>query len=354
MGKQHRESPIKRVNPSGKVVWVARYTGPDGKRRSAGTFSLKRQARDAINDAYETPASAETVGAYLERWIARHPRSDRTNRTNEHRISRVLGVKLEGCELRHWLLRDLHRRHANDLVDHMLCKQGRAATGAVNILRALSAMCEDAITDELCELNPFKGVRVRASDPRAAKQSRPPRVWSWEQMHAFAAAAGRWEPMLRTLADCGLRIGELFALERSGVEFEAATLTVSGSAWNGRVVGSSREKRHDRIVPIPPGCRAQLKATPVQLHSLWLFPTPTGRLWRYDNWRRDVWVPTVERAGIDPTPQEFRHSWNTHLRAAGVDPADLAEMAGHSVETATARYTHPLRRSFEQVRTLVG
>lgn len=34
-------------------------------------------------------------------------------------------------------------------------------------------------------------------------------------------------------------------------------------------------------------------------------------------------------------------------RAAGIDPADLAEVAGHTVETATARYTQPLRRSDE-------
>jgi hypothetical protein len=39
---KHRESPTARVNPSGKKVWVARYTGPEGRRRSAGTFTTKR------------------------------------------------------------------------------------------------------------------------------------------------------------------------------------------------------------------------------------------------------------------------------------------------------------------------
>jgi hypothetical protein len=152
----HRESPTKRINPSGKVVWVARYTGPDGRRRSAGTFSLKRQAQDAIDRAYETPTTAQTVGDYLERWVPRYPRSERTNRTNVHRIRRVLAVKIEGLELRDWLLRDLRRRHVNELVDHMLSAQRRAPTGAIDILRALSAMCEDAITDELCDV-PVQG-----------------------------------------------------------------------------------------------------------------------------------------------------------------------------------------------------
>jgi hypothetical protein len=39
---------------------------------------------------------------------------------------------------------------------------------------------------------------------------------------------------------------------------------------------------------------------------------------------------------------------------AGVDEADLADMAGHSVELMLSRYIHPRRESFEQVRRLIG
>ena len=46
-------------------------------------------------------------------------------------------------------------------------------------------MAEDAITDEVCDLNPFKGIRIRANDPTAKKKPRPIRVFSSEQMHAF-------------------------------------------------------------------------------------------------------------------------------------------------------------------------
>jgi hypothetical protein len=42
------------------------------------------------------------------------------------------------------------------------------------------------------------------------------------------------------------------------------------------------------------------------------------------------------------------------MRAAGVDAADLADVAGHTVETATARYTHGLGRSFEAIKEAVG
>jgi integrase len=368
MGTQHRESPLKRVNPSGRVVWVARYTGPGGKRRSAGTFKHKREAQAAIDAAAATaPVTRDTVGAYAGDWTERYPRSERTDATNNHRMSRVLDVEIDGTVLRDWPLADLRRKHANEPVDHMLREQGRSVTGARNILRVLSAMAEDAITDEITGGNPFKGVRLRDGDRRATKQPRGLRIWTFEQMHDFAGAAGAHEAMIRMLADCGLRVGELFALVRELQDLKAGEFRVTGSAWNGKVVGSSREKRHDRVGPIPPHCRALLRAMPVRIDSRWLFSTlgsrrvgragfnrPGGLLWRYDNWRRDVWLPTCEAAGIYPTPQEFRHSYNSHLLASGVDRADLADLLGHSEDVNAARYTRALRRSGDLIRTVIG
>lgn len=70
-------------------------------------------------------------------------------------------------------------------------------------------MAQDAITDEVCDLNPFKGIRIRANDPRAKKKPRPIRVFTFEEMHRFAKAAGRYEAMVRTFTDTGMRLGEV-------------------------------------------------------------------------------------------------------------------------------------------------
>jgi hypothetical protein len=145
-----RESPIKRRNPSGEIVWVARYTGRDGKHRIAkpswnrgkGTFRRKADAQKAIDEAYGLSDRPDTLGDYAATWTERHPRSERTNATNDHRISRVADVEIEGIPLKDWPLRELRRRHTLVLVDHMLRTEGRATTGAVGILRALSAMAE--------------------------------------------------------------------------------------------------------------------------------------------------------------------------------------------------------------------
>jgi integrase len=85
-----------------------------------------------------------------------------------------------------------------------------------------------------------------------------------------------------------------------------------------------------------------------------LFPTPRGRLWRERNFYCDIWKPTQQATGLDIRPHECRHSYVTHLRPAGVNDADLAEIAGHRVETILARYTHAVGRSFGAVRQAIG
>lgn len=139
----------------------------------------------------------------------------------------------------------------------------------------------------------------------------------------------------------------------------ARSFAVNGSSTSG---ASSNAGKHDRQGPIPPTCLAMLRSMPTRIDSEWLFPTPGGGvldhpgglLWRYDNWRRDVWLPTCEAAGIDPTPQEFRASWETHLLAAGANTDDVAAIAGHSINVQAEHYRQALHRSSEFIRAAIG
>ncbi len=363
---RHREAPVKRRNPSGEIVWVARYTGRDGKRhiakptwnRGKGTFARKREAQRAIEEAYGLADRPDTLGEYAATWTTRHPRSERTNATNEHRIGRVLEVEIEGIPLKQWPLRELRRRHALALVDHMLRVQGQSD----HRRRRHPAL---AIGDgrgrdhrRSRRPQPIQGSRVRANDPRAKKKRRPVRVFSFEEMHRFAKAAGRYEAMVRCFTDTGMRLGEVLPLRRE--DFDGETLKVRRTAHEGTILAGTKtdhgEQSTGRIVPCPATLAWMIEAQ-IQLNGSdceLLFPTPSGRLWRQRNFYRDLWKPTQEASGLDIRPHECRHSYVTHLRAASVDDADLAEIVGHRVETMLARYTHATGKSFHSVRTAIG
>lgn len=393
-GRPPRQTPYKRTYSDGRTVWVARYRDLDGKRQYAkpdwnggkSTFELKGDGQRAIDEAldalYQRSAQKpQQVGSYFETWPEHHPRSERTNKTNADRISYVLGVEIEGRALRDWEFDDLRRRHVLSLIDHMLRVEGRAAQGVRGILSALSAMAEDAIGDDAAEDNAFMGLRLRRNDPRIKKPARKVRVWSFEQMRAFASggrpevrartqrppdrrAKGRrkikprfysshsYEALLLTPGLTGLRLGEFLALLRS--EFDGSVFNSQFSAHEGGLVSSSDQKNHERVVPVPPSLADLIESQPPRIDTEWLFPTPTGKLWRERNFYRDVWVPAQLATGLDPTPHEFRHSYISHLRAAGIDDADLALVAGHTVETMISIYTHPLERSHEAIRRVIG
>jgi excisionase family DNA binding protein len=64
-GRGRRESPIKRINPSGKERWIARYTKADGSYGYAGTFDRKHSSNTTGGPAknYQTAFSGADRGS---------------------------------------------------------------------------------------------------------------------------------------------------------------------------------------------------------------------------------------------------------------------------------------------------
>ena len=377
-----RQSPLKRRNPSGKVAWVARYRGPDGRRQVAkprwnggkGTFALKSEAQKAIDEALECVyglgvRQPGTIGNSSETYTDRHPRSPRTNKTDNDRIGYLLDVEVEGRPLRDWRFAELRRRHILDLVDHMLRVQGRAVQGVRNILSAFSVMTERAIDNEVAGANVWKGISLRRNDPRAQKAAKPVLIWSFDQMRALAAG-GRpearasldpplpkhdYEALLLTPGLTGLRLGVPGSAARGlrrqdahGSPHSARGGDRGGDqnrsrrahGWPGRSLpalpgrGDPGDAYEDRLALALPDSHREAVAR-AELLSRRLGPGAAGQRDRRD-------------------PHHCRHSYVTHLHAAGIDPADLAKVAGHTVETMIGTYTHALERSHDEIRAVIG
>jgi integrase len=155
-----------------------------------------------------------------------------------------------------------------------------------------------------------------------------------------------------------MRLGEVLPLRPE--DFGGETLQVRRTAHEGRILEGTKtdhgEEDAGRVVPVP-ATLAWLLEAQVNLNGpdcKLLFPTPRGRLWRERTFYRDVWKPTQETSGLDIRPHECRHSYVTHLRSVGMNDGDLAEIAGHRVETMLSRYVHSTHASFGAIREAIG
>lgn len=225
-------------------------------------------------------------------------------------------------------------------------------------------------------------IEIRANDPRIQKQPKPIRIFSFDQLREFAEA-GRpeirrrtpkpeqahgetgetiyypaidYEPMLATICLGNFRIGEVFALLRSEMDLDEGFFYPSGTASEGQITrGNSATKKHEgEPNPIAPSLEAILRRMVPRIDTQLLFPTPSGTCWHYPNFLRDVWEPAQIASGMDLRPHEARHSYVSNLRKAGIDPADLAAVTRHTVQTANKHYVHSTGQSYEEIRRAIG
>jgi integrase/recombinase XerC len=144
--------------------------------------------------------------------------------------------------------------------------------------------------------------------------------------------AARDAALMTLLYGCGLRIGEALGLTRH----EAP----AGDAL--RVIGKGRK---ERVVPVLPAVR---EAIAVYLAACPYDPGPSGPLFlgargkaldpaivQKQMRKLRVWLGLSERA----TPHALRHSFATHLLAAGGDLRAIQELLGHASLSTTQRYT---------------
>jgi integrase len=77
------------------------------------------------------------------------------------------------------------------------------------------------------------------------------------------------------------------------------------------------------------------------------FPRADGGPWRrhdYQNWRRRIFTPAAELAGLRrSTPYDLRHAFCSLLIRGGRDPVEVADQAGNSAKLVLDTYGHVFR-----------
>ncbi len=191
--------------------------------------------------------------------------------------------------------------------------------------------------------------RRRADDPAARLRTpKPrqdlPRVLTVEEVEEVLAAVVRGGPLgqrdlaaLELLYGCGLRVSELLGLHDGDVDLEAGLVRCVGKGDKERVVpvGAAATAAVARYVA--DGRRSLLRG---RRRPELILNARGGPLTRqgFDYILRRV-LRRADMLGA-ASAHTFRHSFATHLLAAGADLRSVQEMLGHADVATTQLYTH--------------
>lgn len=238
-----------------------------------------------------------------------------------------------------------------ETADRMLDALARTHGAAtVNRVRAvMHTIYADAIRRRVLHHNPFAATSKRAAPKPLAQPL------SVEELQAIAEAAG--EHLHRDYAAIivggytGLRLGELFALQRAdvrdGIVIVRHALDIDRS-FKAPKTGGWREVQ--LLDPAAEALDEWLSVAPE--HDL-VFPAVRGSVLHVGNWRRRSWAPAValaaQRLGrpelAERRPGELRHTAASIAFAHGASVLWVQQQLGHADASMTLRvYSHLIRR----------
>lgn len=335
------------VERRGKGRWRARYRAPDGRERSK-TFSRRVDAErwlsgieTAVSEGtWIDPArSAITVSVWAGQWLGTRTdlrpttRARLTGIVNGHVVKEYGGRKLSSLsngEVRQWVGR--------------MTDEGVGATTVRKSVFALRQMLDAAIADRRLAVNPAANV------PVPAEKTTEQRFLSREEALTLAEViAPQYRAFVLLAALGGLLLGELAALRRSSIDTLRSRVKVHRTATEvgGQVTfGEPKTTKSRRTVPLARSIMREVEqhlAAHVgpEADALVFTASHGGPLFRATFWRHH-WSPATKAAGLDGLRiHDLRHSFVSIMVAAGANPKEVSQWAGHSSVAFTLdRYGH--------------
>lgn len=366
MGKRGEKKAGKRGDGEGTIHqrpdgrWCARLslgTDANGKRiRKAVYGKTRKEVADKLAEMirqFKTSGKAiankDSLGAYLDSWLADDVKLNRTPKTHEEYegaarlyikplIGHIKIVKLTGADLQRW--------------QGKLARDGHSDNTRLKAIRVLRNALNKAVKLRLIPFNPMAAV----AKPKVQRKEVTP--LEPEQCYALfdACKKHRLGDLIILAAMTGLRKGELLALDWSAVNLREGVLTVRRSleeAGGQQRIKTPKTESGRRVVTLGKEAvealeRRKSKAEQEGLSTTKgvVFPNTDGGFMWASNYRRQVWVKIRKAAGIPDTVvfHDLRHTQASLMLAAGVDLKVIQKRLGHADFATTANlYSHLLQ-----------
>ncbi len=207
----------------------------------------------------------------------------------------------------------------------------------------LHAIMQFAVDDDIIAVSPCRGIKLPQIEPVTRH------VLTVDELERLAVTLGpRWSAMVYLGAVLGLRWGECAGLRLGAIDFDRNEVRIVEQVTRGKfgqtVTGPPKSSAGRRTMTLPDGLvdllKAHVLARVISGPEALLFPKLDGDPVNYANWRRNVWIPSVKRAGLDALNSgdrrnglefhDLRRANATALVREGVDLKTAQTRLGHS------------------------
>lgn len=358
-----RKVERKGAGSRGRYAWEVRYRDPQRRDRSK-TFKTKAEA-EAFAEAIETDINRgdyldprlgkKSFGDWAEEWLETH--------STQVKPRTVMGYRglLDVHLLPAFGRTQLARIRPLD-VQRLLGKMSQTGLSRSRVRQArqlLSMILNAAVDNGYIARNPVPRERLKGREPR-----RDQHPLTFEQVHAVAnAVPDRYRALIYVLAYGGLRWGEAAALRRSRCNLLRNRIEVQESVAevNGGLHYGSPKTHQNRTVVVPEPVKevlaAHLATYVKNSPDALVFTTDEGTHMWISNFRKNVWWPALDAAGISRvvTIKDLRHTCASLMHAAGRSAKEVKEQLGHSTIAMTLdTYTHLFDEGRDEAAEAMG
>jgi integrase len=303
-----------------------------------GTFDYATTFPDSLRrfDFADYKGTGYPLENYLELWLERQKQHLKASTWDDYRKI-VFNTLIPA--LGKIYLADLKRPAIREWCETQQVTNKRLA----NVQSVLRAALQDAINDELIEINPLFGWKfARKEAPKTLDDVDP---FTAEEQAAILKACN--EPQHMNLIQfafwTGMRTSELAALEWGDIDWRRGVVRVSRAKTQAADEPEGTKTRRGTrdvklLAPAITALEAQKQYSLSEDKEIFLNPR-TMEAWEGDQpIRNSAWLPALKKAEVRYRRQyQTRHTFASMMLTAGESPVWLAQQMGHSDLTMISR-----------------